>query len=57
MTTLLKKRLFSSPKAFAETVETHLGTMTARTRAAAEPGRLRAWQAWTGRWPGPEPGS
>src|SRR5450755_4196981 len=38
VTTLLKKRLFSSPKAFAETVETHLGTMTARTRAAAEPG-------------------
>ena len=32
--TLLKKRLFSSPKAFAETVETHLRTMTARTRQA-----------------------
>jgi superfamily II DNA or RNA helicase len=28
--TLLKKRMFSSPKAFAETVETHLRTMTAR---------------------------
>jgi superfamily II DNA or RNA helicase len=38
VTTLLKKRLFSSPKAFAETVETHLATMTARTRAAAKPG-------------------
>src|SRR6266700_7079041 len=35
VTTLLKKRLFSSPKAFAETVETHLRTMTARARAAA----------------------
>jgi superfamily II DNA or RNA helicase len=32
VTTLLKKRLFSSPKAFAETVERHLKTMTARTR-------------------------
>ena len=30
--TLLKKRLFSSPKAFAETIETHLRTMTARSR-------------------------
>ncbi|MBB6173000.1 hypothetical protein HNR23_003060 [Nocardiopsis mwathae] len=30
VTTLLKKRLFSSPKAFAETVDTHLATMTAR---------------------------
>jgi len=34
VTTLLKKRLFSSPKAFAETVETHLKTMTARAQAA-----------------------
>jgi superfamily II DNA or RNA helicase len=33
--TLLKKRLFSSPKAFAETIETHLRTMTARSRQAA----------------------
>ncbi|HET9899325.1 MAG TPA: DISARM system SNF2-like helicase DrmD [Streptosporangiaceae bacterium] len=31
ITTLLKKRMFSSPKAFAETVETHLATMTARS--------------------------
>lgn len=30
VTTLLKKRLFSSPKAFFETVTTHLDTMTAR---------------------------
>ncbi|MEU1603106.1 DISARM system SNF2-like helicase DrmD [Micromonospora matsumotoense] len=30
VTTLLKRRLFSSPKAFAETVETHLATMAAR---------------------------
>jgi superfamily II DNA or RNA helicase len=30
VTTLLKKRLFSSPKAFAETVETHLATMSRR---------------------------
>jgi superfamily II DNA or RNA helicase len=30
VTTLLKKRLFSSPKAFAETVEAHLRTITAR---------------------------
>ncbi|MFY1586580.1 DISARM system SNF2-like helicase DrmD [Micromonospora sp. WMMD734] len=34
VTTLLKRRLFSSPKAFAETVETHLATMTARDHAA-----------------------
>ena len=32
VTTLLKKRMFSSPKAFAETVETHLKTMTARAK-------------------------
>ncbi|MEH1014225.1 DISARM system SNF2-like helicase DrmD [Micromonospora sp. CPCC 206060] len=31
VTTLLKRRLFSSPKAFAETVDTHLATMTARS--------------------------
>ncbi|XTZ17899.1 DISARM system SNF2-like helicase DrmD [Micromonospora echinospora] len=30
VTTLLKRRLFSSPKAFAETIDTHLKTMTAR---------------------------
>ncbi|MFJ6022590.1 DISARM system SNF2-like helicase DrmD [Nocardiopsis alba] len=30
VTTLLKKRLFSSPKAFAETVRTHLATMSDR---------------------------
>ncbi|MEV5987176.1 DISARM system SNF2-like helicase DrmD [Streptomyces sp. NPDC052051] len=30
VTTLLKKRFLSSPKAFAETVHTHLGTMTSR---------------------------
>jgi superfamily II DNA or RNA helicase len=30
VTTLLKRRLFSSPKAFAETIEVHLATMTAR---------------------------
>ncbi|MEH0821780.1 MULTISPECIES: DISARM system SNF2-like helicase DrmD [unclassified Micromonospora] len=40
VTTLLKRRLFSSPKAFAETVETHLTTMTARDHAASgEPAR------------------
>ena len=33
---LLKKRLFSSPKAFAETVETHLATMTAKDDAFAK---------------------
>ncbi|WTV91408.1 DISARM system SNF2-like helicase DrmD [Streptomyces jietaisiensis] len=35
VTTLLKKRFLSSPKAFSETVHTHLNTMTVR-RAAAE---------------------
>src|SRR3954451_23845394 len=30
VTTLLKKRFLSSPKAFAETVATHLKTMTSR---------------------------
>ena len=34
VTTLLKKRLFSSPKAFAETIETHRSTMTRRSHAA-----------------------
>ncbi len=34
VTTLLKKRLFSSPKAFAETIETHLATMAARETEA-----------------------
>ena len=41
VTTLLKKRMFSSPKAFAETVETHLKTMTSRpstTESAARAG-------------------
>ncbi|HEX3388940.1 MAG TPA: hypothetical protein VHT94_07875, partial [Streptosporangiaceae bacterium] len=33
--TLLKKRMFSSPKAFAETIETHLKTMTSRASAQA----------------------
>ncbi|HEY9474236.1 MAG TPA: DISARM system SNF2-like helicase DrmD, partial [Mycobacteriales bacterium] len=36
VTTLLKKRLFSSPKAFAETVTTHLATMTARHAAGPD---------------------
>lgn len=35
--TLLKKRLFSSPKAFAETIETHLKTMNNRALQAAQP--------------------
>jgi hypothetical protein len=30
VTTLLKRRLFSCPKAFAETIDTHLATMNAR---------------------------
>ena len=34
--TLLKKRLFSSPKAFAKTVETHLQTMKSRTDEAID---------------------
>ncbi|WP_200797677.1 DISARM system SNF2-like helicase DrmD [Streptoalloteichus hindustanus] len=33
VTTLLKRRLFSSPKAFAETVEKHLETMSQRDEA------------------------
>lgn len=35
VTTLLKKRFLSSPKAFAETIQTHLETMTSRGRADA----------------------
>lgn len=31
VTSLLKKRFLSSPKAFAETIDTHLATMTARS--------------------------
>jgi len=37
VTTLLKKRLFSSPKAFAETVETHLATMSRRVPTRVGP--------------------
>ncbi|GGT80925.1 helicase SNF2 family protein [Actinomadura citrea] len=40
VTMLLKKRLFSSPKAFYETVGTHLRTMTERERAADQPDEL-----------------
>ncbi|WP_406469348.1 DISARM system SNF2-like helicase DrmD [Streptomyces hirsutus] len=36
VTTLLKKRFLSSPKAFAETVATHLKTMTSRRDTAEE---------------------
>lgn len=36
VTTLLKKRLFSSPQAFANTVSTHLETMAAKESAAGE---------------------
>ncbi|WP_370011845.1 DISARM system SNF2-like helicase DrmD [Nocardiopsis sp. LDBS0036] len=36
VTTLLKKRLFSSPKAFAETVRTHLATMSGKTGEVRE---------------------
>ena len=35
VTTLLKRRLFSSPKAFAETIDVHLATMSARDRGPA----------------------
>ncbi|MFC4854616.1 DISARM system SNF2-like helicase DrmD [Actinophytocola glycyrrhizae] len=35
VTTLLKRRLFSSPKAFAETVDVHLATMSKRDDATA----------------------
>ncbi|WP_445518329.1 DISARM system SNF2-like helicase DrmD [Streptomyces sp. NEAU-174] len=38
VTTLLKKRFLSSPKAFAETVDVHLKTMTKRTATAQAPG-------------------
>jgi superfamily II DNA or RNA helicase len=34
VTTLLKRRLFSSPKAFAETIGVHLATMSAKDRGA-----------------------
>ncbi|MFZ0120900.1 MAG: DISARM system SNF2-like helicase DrmD [Pseudonocardiaceae bacterium] len=37
VTTLLKRRMFSSPKAFAETLEVHLKTMTDRERAPSAP--------------------
>ncbi|MEV5044141.1 DISARM system SNF2-like helicase DrmD [Streptomyces griseoincarnatus] len=36
VTTLLKKRFLSSPKAFAETISTHLETMTSRPAAPAD---------------------
>ncbi|SEF57817.1 Helicase conserved C-terminal domain-containing protein [Thermomonospora echinospora] len=39
---LLKKRLFSSPKAFAETIDTHLATMNARDHASDEHDRAVA---------------
>jgi hypothetical protein len=35
VTTLLRRRLFSSPKAFADTLEVHLQTMTSRERHPA----------------------
>jgi superfamily II DNA or RNA helicase len=35
VTTLLKRRLFSSPKAFAETIDVHLATMSAREATVA----------------------
>ncbi|MEV7226958.1 DISARM system SNF2-like helicase DrmD [Polymorphospora sp. NPDC051019] len=38
VTLLLKKRLFSSPAAFAHTVDVYLETLQSRTRAAAPPG-------------------
>jgi len=40
VTTLLKRRLFSSPKAFAETMDVHLATMAAGQEPAAAPGSL-----------------
>ena len=55
--TLLKKRLFSSPEGVRRDDRDSPGDHDRAARAAAEPGRLHAWQAWTGRWPGPEPGS
>ncbi|GGV42972.1 helicase SNF2 family protein [Actinomadura cremea] len=42
VTMLLKKRLFSSPKAFAETVETHLKTMSARDTGDDDFGEVAA---------------
>ncbi|PKK16051.1 DISARM system SNF2-like helicase DrmD [Thermomonospora sp. CIF 1] len=42
VTMLLKKRLFSSPKAFAETIETHLATMDARQDAGFDATAARA---------------
>ena len=43
VTTLLKKRLFSSPAAFAETLDVHLATLSAeRTAASAAPKSLPA---------------
>lgn len=37
VTTLLKRRLFSSPKAFAETIDVHLATMSARSDNGGTP--------------------
>ena len=37
VTTLLKRRLFSSPKAFAETIEVHLATMSTKDAGAPAP--------------------
>ena len=53
VTTLLKKRMFSSPKAFAETVETHLKTMTqagppADSQERHRPGRGRHIESGVG---------
>lgn len=42
VTTLLKRRLFSCPKAFAETIDTHLATMNARDTAPAPTGSAGA---------------
>lgn len=44
VTTLLKRRLFSSPKAFAETVEVHLKTMSDRESAGQRAGGERVLQ-------------
>jgi hypothetical protein len=43
---LLKKRLFSSPKAFAETIETHLATMTARSESVEAAAHASAKTDW-----------
>ncbi|MGQ0837145.1 DISARM system SNF2-like helicase DrmD [Actinokineospora sp.] len=40
VTTLLKRRLFSSPKAFAETVDVHLATMSNKPTAKSTPAAL-----------------